>query len=86
MARDSSKIHSALERKIIRDAARNFRDSIALRKTPWRTRLLKIEMAAGQFVAWYATKLLGWREGDLEPQAIEEWDDETGDFTNRRPS
>lgn len=86
MGCDLSKLHSKLEHKMIGDAARNFCESIALRKTAWRTRLVKLELAVGQFVAWYAAKLLGWRVGDLEPQAIEEWSDETGGSTNRRES
>jgi hypothetical protein len=28
--------------------------------------------------------LLGWRDGDLEPEALAEWNDETGDFEPAR--
>ena len=64
---------------LIRDAGKNFREAVSFKRIGWRTRLLKLDLAVGMFVAWSDVKLRGWKDGDLEPQMIEEWTNGNGE-------
>lgn len=87
MEKDLSKIHSQLERQMIRDAMKLFREAMACCRSDWRMGLVKLDAAVGNFVAWYITELLGCKNAFIEPEVIEELSrEETEDSTNGRLS
>ena len=87
MEKDLSKIHAQLERRMLRDAMKLFREATACCRSDWRMGLVKLDAAVGNFVAWYMTKLLGGKNAFIEPEVIEELSrEETENSTNGRLS
>ena len=86
MEKDLSNIHAELERQMIRDTMKLSREEMACCRSDWRMGLVKLDAAIGNFVAWYVTKLLGWKKAFIEPEVIEELsrEEETEDVTNGR--
>ena len=79
-----SKLRTKLEREMIQDARRFFREAILGFPSDWRASLWKLDMAVSLAVAWYLGKLLGLENAFIEPEVIEDWKKQNEDSTNRR--
>ena len=84
MDNDLSKLHTKLEREMIQDARRFFREAILGFPSGWRASLWKLDMAVSLAVAWYAGKLLGHENAFIEPEVIEDWKKQNEDSTGGR--
>ena len=86
MDKELLELHAKLEREMIQDARRFFREAILGFPSDWRASLWKLDMAVSLAVAWYAGKLFGSENAFIEPEVIEEWKKQNEDSKNGRAS
>ena len=60
------------EQHMIRDALNLVRESAPAMRTDWRSAMHKLVLAAALALAWCWIQLGGTKDGDLEPEALDE--------------